>query len=95
MSYYAYFLGKDPNPARPIAFIYNGGPGSSTIWLHMGAFGPKRVVTQEDTHTPAAPYRLVDNDARCCRNRPGLYRRARHRLWALAGHRQGEGVLGR
>ncbi len=63
MSYYAYFLGKEPNPARPITFIYNGGPGSSTIWLHMGAFGPKRVVTQEDSHTPAAPYRLVDNDA--------------------------------
>ncbi len=63
MSYYAYFLGKEPNPARPITFIYNGGPGSSTIWLHMGAFGPKRVVTQEDSHTPAAPYRIVDNDA--------------------------------
>jgi carboxypeptidase C (cathepsin A) len=63
MSYYAYFLGKEPNPARPITFIYNGGPGSSTIWLHMGAFGPKRVVTREDSHTPAAPYRLVDNDA--------------------------------
>ena len=62
MSYYAYFLGKEPNPARPITFIYNGGPGSSTIWLHMGAFGPKRVVTLEDTHMPGAPYRLVDND---------------------------------
>jgi carboxypeptidase C (cathepsin A) len=61
MSYYAYFLGKEPNPARPITFIFNGGPGSSTIWLHMGAFGPKRVVTNDDTHTPAAPYRLVDN----------------------------------
>ncbi len=63
MSYYAYFLGKEPNPARPITFIYNGGPGSSTVWLHMGAFGPKRVVTLEDSHTPAAPYHLVDNDA--------------------------------
>ncbi len=63
MSYYAYFLGKEPNPARPITFIYNGGPGSSTMWLHMGAFGPKRVVTLVDTHTPGAPYRLVDNDA--------------------------------
>jgi carboxypeptidase C (cathepsin A) len=63
MSYYAYFLGKEPNPARPITFIYNGGPGSSTIWLHMGALGPKRVVTLEDSHTPAAPYRRVDNDA--------------------------------
>jgi carboxypeptidase C (cathepsin A) len=47
---------------RPITFLYNGGPGSSTVWLHMGAFGPKRVVTADDTHTPAAPYKLIDND---------------------------------
>jgi carboxypeptidase C (cathepsin A) len=47
---------------RPITFLYNGGPGSSTVWLHMGAFGPKRVVTADDTHTPAAPYNLVNND---------------------------------
>src|SRR5208282_4196402 len=38
------------------------GPGSSSVWLHMGAFGPKRVVTADDTHSPAAPYRLVDNE---------------------------------
>ncbi len=61
MSYYHYFLGKEPNPARPIMFVYNGGPGSSTVWLHMGAFAPKRVVTADDTHTPAAPYRIVEN----------------------------------
>lgn len=48
---------------RPITFLYNGGPGSSTVWLHMGAFGPRRVVTADDTHTPAAPYRVIDNDA--------------------------------
>ena len=60
MSYYAYFLGKT-NPARPITFIYNGGPNGSAIWLHMGAFGPKRVVTAED-YTPGA-YRPVDNEA--------------------------------
>ncbi|MEJ0024683.1 MAG: hypothetical protein WDN01_01540 [Rhizomicrobium sp.] len=46
---------------RPITFLYNGGPGSSTVWLHMGAFGPKRVVTNDDTHTAAAPYSLIDN----------------------------------
>ena len=46
---------------RPITFLYNGGPGSSTVWLHMGAFGPKRVVTADDTHTASAPYRLIDN----------------------------------
>ena len=62
MGYFAYFKqGVDPS-RRPITFIYNGGPGSSPVWLHMGAWGPKRVVTNDDTHTPAAPYQLVNND---------------------------------
>ena len=47
---------------RPVTFIFNGGPGSATVWLHMGAWGPKRVVTADDTHNPAAPYRVIDND---------------------------------
>jgi carboxypeptidase C (cathepsin A) len=46
---------------RPLAFIYNGGPGSASIWLHMGAFGPRRVVTANATQTPPPPYKLVDN----------------------------------
>jgi carboxypeptidase C (cathepsin A) len=62
MSYVAYFRGERQDSHRPITFIYNGGPGSSTVWLHMGAFGPKRVVTADGTHSPAAPYRVVDNE---------------------------------
>ncbi len=62
MSYVAYFRGDKEDTHRPITFLYNGGPGSSTVWLHMGAFGPKRVVTADDTHSPAAPYRIVDNE---------------------------------
>jgi len=46
---------------RPLAFLYNGGPGSSSIWLHMGAFGPRRVLTADAAPTPPAPYRLTDN----------------------------------
>jgi carboxypeptidase C (cathepsin A) len=46
---------------RPIAFLYNGGPGSATMWLHMGAFGPRRVRTVNGEFTPPAPYTLVDN----------------------------------
>jgi carboxypeptidase C (cathepsin A) len=46
---------------RPIAFIYNGGPGSASVWLHMGAFGPRRVVTENAEATPPAPYKVVDN----------------------------------
>jgi carboxypeptidase C (cathepsin A) len=59
--YVAYFKKGVPAADRPITFLYNGGPGSSTVWLHMGAFGPRRVVTKDDSHTPAAPYSLVDN----------------------------------
>ena len=46
---------------RPVTFLYNGGPGSSTVWLHMGAFGPMRVETASPKATPPAPYRLVPN----------------------------------
>ncbi len=46
---------------RPIAFVYNGGPGSSSLWLHMGSFGPKRVATVNAGATPPAPYTLEDN----------------------------------
>ncbi len=63
MSYVAYALGKEADARRPIMFIFNGGPGSSTIWLHMGSFGPKRVVTTDAAHSPAAPYQMVDNAA--------------------------------
>ena len=62
MSYVAYFRGDKEDTHRPITFLYNGGPGSSTVWLHMGAFGPKRVHTADDTHSAAAPYRIVDNE---------------------------------
>ena len=63
MFYVAYFKHGARPGQRPITFFYNGGPGSSTVWLHMGAFGPRRVVTKDDTHTPAAPYRVVNNDS--------------------------------
>jgi carboxypeptidase C (cathepsin A) len=62
MFYVAYFKSDNKGAPRPVTFLYNGGPGSSTVWLHMGAFGPKRVVTADDTHTPAAPYSIVNNE---------------------------------
>jgi len=46
---------------RPIAFMYNGGPGSASIWMHMGAFGPRRVATSDAAYTPPPPYQLTDN----------------------------------
>ncbi len=63
MFYVAYVKDGEKGQAnRPVTFLYNGGPGSSTLWLHMGAFGPQRIVTADHTHTLPAPYQLVNND---------------------------------
>lgn len=54
--------GGDPGK-RPVTFTFNGGPGSSSVWLHMGAFGPRRVVYRDDEgHAALPPYRLMDNE---------------------------------
>lgn len=52
--------GEDANK-RPITFSYNGGPGSSSMWLHMGVMGPKRVVVNDPSDNVAAPYKVEDN----------------------------------
>src|SRR6478735_956041 len=46
---------------RPICFTFNGGPGSSSVWLHMGGLGPKMVVLQEDGTAPPPPYQIINN----------------------------------
>lgn len=53
---------KTRNNRRPIVFAFNGGPGSSSFWLHMGVLGPKRIVVNDPSSTPAAPYSLVNNN---------------------------------
>jgi carboxypeptidase C (cathepsin A) len=59
--YTAYTLdGANPSK-RAVTFLYNGGPGSSTMWLRMGSFGPVRVVTANGALTGPPPYRLIDN----------------------------------
>jgi carboxypeptidase C (cathepsin A) len=62
MFYVAYFKKDVPAASRPIIFAYNGGPGSPTMWLHMGTFGPKRIVTPDTQHQEGAPYNIVNND---------------------------------
>ena len=52
---------KDP-ARRPITFAFNGGPGSASIWLHMGALGPRRVVVNDGGYAPPPPVQLVDNE---------------------------------
>jgi len=46
---------------RPLCFAFNGGPGSASLWLHLGALGPKRVLVPDDGSMPAAPYAVSDN----------------------------------
>jgi carboxypeptidase C (cathepsin A) len=48
--------------SRPLMFSFNGGPGSSSVWLHLGALGPRRVRMLDEGGLPAPPYELVDND---------------------------------
>lgn len=52
--------GVDPK-TRPVTFLYNGGPGAATLWLHMGSFGPVRVMTSSPSATGAGPYQVVSN----------------------------------
>ena len=54
--------GVDDLSRRPLTFSFNGGPGSSSVWLHLGVFGPRRVVMGEPGALPKPPYELVDNE---------------------------------
>jgi carboxypeptidase C (cathepsin A) len=61
--YIAYTLDQPENAARrPVTFAFNGGPGSASIWVHMGAMGPKRAKLMDNGDMPPPPYTLVDND---------------------------------
>jgi carboxypeptidase C (cathepsin A) len=55
--------GVDDPAARPLTFVFNGGPGSSSTWLHLGLVGPRRVDMPDGPTAPPAPYRVIDNDA--------------------------------
>ena len=61
MFFVAYTLDGQDAAKRPVTFAFNGGPGSSTIWLHMGALGPRKVVLQPEGFMPPAPYHIEDN----------------------------------
>ncbi len=61
MFFVAYTLDGENTSNRPLTFAFNGGPGSASIWLHMGALGPKRVVLQPNGFMPRAPYHMEDN----------------------------------
>ncbi len=63
VGYTAYTLkGVTDKSRRAITFAYNGGPGSSSLWLHMGVLGPRRISTADPGFNPPPPYKLVDNN---------------------------------
>ncbi len=59
---FTYYAKNNPEKNRPIVFAYNGGPGSSSFWLHMGVLGPQRIVVNDPEFMPAAPYQMVNNE---------------------------------
>lgn len=62
--YIAYTLdGPAGSPKRPLLFAFNGGPGSASVWLHLGTIGPRRVKMMDDGHMPPPPFELVDNES--------------------------------
>jgi carboxypeptidase C (cathepsin A) len=61
MSFIAYTQNGVPEAQRPVTFVWGGGPGSTSTGLQVVGFGPKLVVTADAAHTPAAPYRIIDN----------------------------------
>lgn len=63
MFYMAYTVETKDKANRPLMFSFNGGPGSPSVWLHLGALGPKRVQMTESGEFPPPPHRLIDNEA--------------------------------
>jgi carboxypeptidase C (cathepsin A) len=57
----AYTVDNTDTRTRPLTFVFNGGPGTATAWLHMGALGPKKIKLEPDGGVPAPPYATVDN----------------------------------
>jgi carboxypeptidase C (cathepsin A) len=61
MFYVAYTAANRVGENRPVFYFYNGGPGSASVWLHLGSFAPRRVVTHDPSTTVPQPFQLVDN----------------------------------
>ncbi|HEY5219129.1 MAG TPA: hypothetical protein VIJ16_04930, partial [Gemmatimonadaceae bacterium] len=61
MFFEAYVKDGENAGTRPLSFIFNGGPGSASVWLHLGAFGPKRIHLEPDGESGPPPYKYEDN----------------------------------
>ena len=96
MFYVAYLKNGANAEDRPITFFYNGGPGSSTMWLHMGSLGPKFVETAGDTHLAGGSLQTDrQSGLPARRERRSVHRHAGHGLWPLGRQGRGKGLLGR
>src|SRR5207247_3663519 len=62
MFFVAYTKDGEDEKTRPVSFLYNGGPGAATIWLHMGSFAPQHVQMANEGFQPPPPYKLVENE---------------------------------
>ncbi len=60
--FYVAYTRTDKTEKRPVTFCFNGGPGSASVWLHLGALGPRRALMNADGSQPAPPFALVDNE---------------------------------
>ncbi len=60
--FYVSYSAEKPEPGRPLLFVFNGGPGAASVWLHLGAMGPRRVQMLPDGNMPSPPFRLIDNE---------------------------------
>lgn len=59
------YLVKDGTPERPVLFIFNGGPGSSSLWMHLGLFGPQTLAYRDEFDLPVAPPFLLEENGDC------------------------------
>ena len=94
--YVAYTLDGADAQTRPVSFLYNGGPGSATLWLHMGSFSPVRIATDSpNADRRPALQAGAERVFAAGQDRPGLHRRAADRLLARRGQGDGQGLHGR
>ncbi len=89
----AYTADSEDPRARPVTFAFNGGPGSSSVWLHLGLLGPRRVVMGDVGNLLPPPYALADNSRDpAAPQRPGVHRPGLDRLLARGQGREVQGV---
>jgi carboxypeptidase C (cathepsin A) len=90
----AYELEGAAPASRPVCFAFNGGPGSSSVWLHLGALGPKRVVVPDDASMPMPPYAVSDNALTWLAHFDLVFIDPPHTGWSIAsGHKARKKML--